>query len=367
MIIGAKRHAFLSFFLSSFAPLCEHLGEEVNVFAFYQKKGSDGLQCELCPHSCVLSPGKSGICKVRFNRSDKGDIPFYGHITALAEDPMEKKPLYHFRPGTEILSVGFLGCNLRCPFCQSWHISQTTESPARRITPQELVTRAKECGALAYTYSEPLVHIEFLLDCMTEARKAGIANVLVTNGCIKSAATEKVLALTDAANIDLKCFSRETYSKVLGGDLDTVLDFIRTAHNKNVHVELTTLVVPGLNDSRQELDACVDFIESLGSGPQNAQIPWHLSAYHPDWKWNAPPTPQDFLLETAEHARSRLAYVYAGNIFGEKNDTLCSFCGKTLVSRRGYRIDTNCLRIVKEKDSLAATCAFCGKAAPFWV
>jgi pyruvate formate lyase activating enzyme len=202
---------------------------------------------------------------------------------------------------------------------------------------------------------------------MNEARKAGIANVLVTNGCIKAAAAEEVLALTDAANIDLKCFSKETYSNVLGGDLDTVLDFIRIAHKKRVHVELTTLVVPGLNDSRQELDACVDFIESLSSGPNNAQIPWHLSAYHPDWKWNAPPTPPEFLLETAERARSRLAYVYTGNIFGEKNETLCSSCGKTLVSRRGYKIDASGLRVKSEKSTLVAICTSCDKEAPFWM
>jgi pyruvate formate lyase activating enzyme len=334
---------------------------------FITKENGVVLRCELCPHSCVLSPGKSGICKVRYNRSAQGEIPFYGRITALAKDPVEKKPLYHFRPGTEILSVGFLGCNLCCPFCQNWHISQNIDSPARQITPKELVTAAKECGALAYTYSEPLVHIEFLLDCMNEARKARIANVLVTNGCIKAAAAEEVLALTDAANIDLKCFSKETYSKVLGGDLDTVLSFIRVACNTGVHVELTTLVVPGLNDSKAELDACIEFIESLCGSPQGAPVPWHLSAYHPDWKWNSPPTPPPFLLETAERARSRLAYVYAGNILGEKNDTLCPFCGKTLVSRLGYRINTAGLRIKKEKGVLAATCASCGKTAPFLV
>jgi pyruvate formate lyase activating enzyme len=302
---------------------------------------------------------------VRFNGSGQGEIPFYGCVTALAKDPVEKKPLYHFRPGTEILSVGFQGCNLRCPFCQNWHISQNTETPARKITPKELVVAAKEYGALAYTYSEPLVHIEFLLDCMDEAQKAGIANVLVTNGCIKAAAAEEVLTLTDAANIDLKCFSKETYTKVLGGDLDTVLGFIRAACDRGAHVELTTLVVPGLNDSRQELDACIDFIESLNIGTEKSQIPWHLSAYHPDWKWNAPPTPPEFLLEAAERARKRLAYVYAGNIFGEKNKTACSFCGKTLINRHGYRIDASGLRLKKENGTIAVLCASCGKAAPF--
>ena len=222
--------------------------------------------------------------------------------------------------------------------------------------------------SIAYTYSEPLVHIEFLLDCMKEARKAGIANVLVTNGCINSEAAEEILDLTDAANIDLKCFSEETYTKVLGGDLSTVLNFIETASKKGVHMELTTLVVPDLNDSEEELDACANFIANLENSAEavsgTSKIPWHLSAYHPDWKWDAPPTAPDFLARAVARARKRLAYVYTGNVTGEKNDTQCPLCGKILISRRGYHTDTSGLFLKEENSRLTYCCTSCGKEVP---
>ena len=319
----------------------------------------DGLiQCVLCPRRCMLASGHEGVCKVRRNHGGKLELPYYGYITALAKDPIEKKPLYHFRPGTEILSAGFTGCNLHCPFCQNWHISQNTGVQGRFCTPAELV-RAAVQSALAYTYSEPLVHVEFLLDCMKEARKAGIANVLVSNGCINSEAAGEILNLTDAANIDLKCFSEKTYSKFLGGDLSTVLSFIKTACEKGVHVELTTLVVPGLNDSEEELDACVNFIAGLPCA-----VPWHLSAYHPDWEWDAPATPSLLLDAAAARARKNLRYVYTGNVAGEKNDTLCLRCGQTLISRRVYKVDTSGLTIGKENGKSVCFCASCGEAAP---
>jgi pyruvate formate lyase activating enzyme len=258
-----------------------------------------------------LKNGAGGLCRVRFNSGGFGSLPYYGFISALALDPIEKKPLYHFRPGTQILSAGFAGCNLRCPFCQNWHISQNTDIPGRYISPRELIAAAKKeaVGQIAYTYSEPLVHIEYLLDCMKEGRKQGVANVLVSNGCVTKDAAAVILEYTDAANIDLKCFSGETYSKILGGDLEAVKSFIAAAHERGVHLELTTLVVPGLNDSPEELDASAGFISGISPG-----IPWHLSAYHPDWKWNAPPTRADFLLEAAKLAGQKLRYVYTGNI-----------------------------------------------------
>ena len=292
-----------------------------------QKEGT--IQCELCPWRCLLAPGGEGRCRVRFNRNGKPELPFYGFISGLATDPIEKKPLYHFRPGTEIFSVGFAGCNLRCPFCQNWHISQTTELSGRRFTSAELIAAAGKSGpgyamqsiaalqSIAYTYSEPLVHIEFLLDCMKEARKAGVANVLVSNGCINSEAAGEILDLTDAANIDLKCFSEETYAKILGGDpsfqgFKAVTEFICLAVEKGVHLELTTLVVPGLNDSRAELDKCRDFIAELQSG--GSFVTWHLSAYRPCYKWNAPATDPSSLIAAAERAREKLNFVYTGNI-----------------------------------------------------
>jgi len=309
----------------------------------------------------------AGQCRVRFNRDGKPELPFFGLITALALDPIEKKPLYHFRPGTEILSAGFAGCNLHCPFCQNWHISQSTDVQGRVYSPGQLITAIKAVNkgqsSIAYTYSEPLIHIEYLLDCMKEARNAGIANVLVTNGCINSEAAEEILTLTDAANIDLKCFSEKTYRELLGGSLTTVIDFIRMALKKGVHIELTTLVVPGLNDGEEELDSCVDFIAGLdsdGNVSGKSIIPWHLSAYHPDWKWNAPPTSPAFLSKTAARARRHLEYVYAGNVAGEKNDTLCPHCGKILISRRGYKVDTSGLMFKEDTYH----CADCGKTAP---
>ena len=320
------------------------------------------VQCVLCPRRCLLAAGKGGQCGVRFNRQGKGSIPFYGYVTALAVDPIEKKPLYHFRPGTKIFSAGFTGCNLHCPFCQNWRISQNTDVPGNVYSPSELIAKAGQ-SAVAYTYSEPLVHIEFLLDCMKEARKAGVANVLVSNSCVNSEAAAEILKLCDAANIDLKCFSGKTYSEVLGGDLSAVTGFIRMAIEKNVHTELTTLVVPGLNDSRVELDKCGDFIAELQSG--GTTVPWHLSAYHPDYKWNEPATATHSLIAYVKRAREKLAFVYAGNVApppGEQNfnDTLCPFCGKTLISRIGYRTGLSGLLLKQENKKQVYFCASCG-------
>ncbi|AEF80287.1 AmmeMemoRadiSam system radical SAM enzyme [Leadbettera azotonutricia] len=269
------------------------------------------LICRLCPHQCTIKPGARGLCKARLNEGGALKIPLYGFITALARDPIEKKPLYHFRPGSTILSIGFAGCNLRCPFCQNWHISQNIDTRGRHVSPREIIAMAKAEATpqVAYTYSEPLIHIEFLLDAMKEARNNGVANVLVTNGCINAEAAEEILNLTDAANIDLKCFSGETYAKTLGGDLDTILAFISRAHEKGVHIELTTLVVPGLNDSDEEMDKAADFIAGI-----SGEIPWHLSAYHPDYKWNAPPTDPARLRTLAERARQKLSHVHMGNL-----------------------------------------------------
>jgi pyruvate formate lyase activating enzyme len=259
----------------------------------------------------VIASGSFGACNVRGNKSGVGIIPFYGFISALAIDPIEKKPLYQFKPGSKILSLGFAGCNLRCPFCQNWHISQSTDIPGRWMRPEEIISAAlqHDTPSIAYTYSEPLVHIEYGLDCMALARKQGLANVLVTNGSANGEAAAEIFKLTDAANVDLKCFSSETYKNCLKGDLQTTLDFIELGHKSGVHIEITTLVVPGLNDSDEELDRAADFIAGLDSG-----LPWHLTAYHPDYRWNAPATDRGFLLNAAEKARKKLKFVYTGNI-----------------------------------------------------
>jgi pyruvate formate lyase activating enzyme len=295
----------------------------------------------------------------------------------MATDPIEKKPLYHYRPGSLILSLGFAGCNLRCPFCQNWHISQNTDVPGRRLGPEEIAALAREEGAsqIAYTYSEPLVHAEYLLDCMKAAREGGLANVLVSNGCIREEGAEAVLALTDAVNIDLKCFSGDTYSRILGGNLPAVLNFIKTAFAMGVHTEVTTLIIPALNDGEKETAECMDFLAGLSPA-----IPWHLSAYHPDYRWKAPPTEASRLLEIARRAGKVLSFVYTGNISPAERDrrftdTLCPRCGAALVKRNGYRIDTGGLVLTKrispgtfprqEESAGDYRCGHCGAPAPF--
>jgi len=298
----------------------------------YTAETNEFVFCGLCPNRCKIKSGYFGACGVRGSKNGKGIIPFYGFITSLAVDPIEKKPLYHFKSGSKILSLGFAGCNLRCPFCQNWHISQNTNAPGKWMKPEEIMSAAlkQNTPSIAYTYSEPLIHFEYILDCMTLARRHGIANVLVTNGCINTSPAAEVLKLTDAANVDLKCFSSDTYKNCLNGGisppdckhgtepensiLQTVLEFIKLCCKTGVHTEITTLVVPGLNDSEEELDKIADFIASLTAEPGCSGIPWHLTAYHPDYRWNAPPTNADFLIKAANAARKKLPFVYTGNI-----------------------------------------------------
>jgi len=283
----------------------------------FMEEEDGNVICSLCPNNCNIKDNHFGSCGVRGNKGGKSIIPFCGFVSALAVDPIEKKPLYHYKPGSKILSLGFAGCNLHCPFCQNWHISQNTSifeqpgSQSKWLKPEAIISAALEqkTPSIAYTYSEPLVHIEYVLECMALARKHSIANVLVTNGCANAQAAEKILEFTDAANIDLKSFNEETYRKCLKGDLKTVLDFIKLAYKMSVHIEITTLVVPGLNDSTDELDAAAQFITDVDS-----KIPWHLTAYHPDFRWNAPPTDPAFLLRTAKEAGKKLSNVHTGNI-----------------------------------------------------
>ena len=318
------------------------------------------LRCSLCPHHCAIAPGAFGLCKVRSNADGKIALPFYGEISSMAIDPMEKKPLYHFRPGSSVFSVGFIGCNLRCPFCQNWEISQSVDTRTRQFSPRELVAEALRLKqtSVAWTYSEPLVHIEYLLDAMPLVREAGLANVLVTNGCIEEGPAREVLAFTDAANIDLKCFSGETYKWVLGGDLGAVRRFIELCGELGVHAEATTLVVPGLNDSDEEIDACATFLASV-----SADLPWHLSAYHPAWRWEAPPTPPASIARHTQRARTKLRYVYPGNIASSANDTRCPSCSAVAVSRDFPFGKVDRSGLVSAGGSFS--CAACGEPLPF--
>ena len=235
------------------------------------------------------------------------------------------------------------------------------------MQPQALIEAAihSDTQAIAYTYSEPLVHIEYLFDCMALARKHGIANVLVTNGCINPDPAREILSLTEAANIDLKCFSQDNYTNILGGNLDAVCTFIRLAVNLGVHVEITTLVVPGFNDSTKELSKCAGFLQSICEEPDTPRIPWHLSAYHPDYRWNAPLAGPEQLLRLKKQAAGQLRYVYTGNIPGEENDTHCPECAECIVRRRGYRTDT-LLSPPKAGDKYFRCAACSGKTAVRW-
>ena len=327
---------------------------------FFEQMGSTGiLHCGLCPHGCAIAEGKTGVCRVRKNTGGKAALPFYGQLSAINVDPMEKKPLYHFRPGSSVFSVGFVGCNLRCPFCQNWEISQSTDVRTRRMESADLISlaAASGTGSIAYTYSEPLVHVEYLIESMGLAREAGLANVLVTNGCVTDEAAREVLALCDAANVDLKSGNPATYSAALGGDLDAVKRFIAIALELGVHTEATTLVVTGMNDSEDEIRTCAGFLSSLSS-----DLPYHLSAYHPDYRYRECATDTAELFRFAGIAREALNYVYVGNAADETNDSKCPSCGKTVVARRGYRIDTSGL--VPDAAG-GARCAACAAPLPF--
>ncbi len=325
---------------------------------YWEPDSNGAVRCSLCPHRCTIRSGASGICRVRRNAAGKMKLPFYGLLSATALDPIEKKPLHHFLPGSGVFSAGFVGCNMRCPFCQNWTISQSTETATERISPQALVDAAISSGApsIAYTYSEPSIHIEYLLDTMRLARKGGLYNVLVTNGCLLEGPARELLSLVDAANVDLKCWSAEAYRSRLGGDLESVLAFIRIAAGL-CHLEVTTLVVPGLSDRDEDIDGISRFISSLSS-----DIPLHLSAYHPAWREDSAPTGSRDIERLAARASLSLRYVYIGNILGSRADTVCPFCSAIVVRRRGYSTDATGL--IAGHEPHASACAACGRSLP---
>jgi pyruvate formate lyase activating enzyme len=327
--------------------------------ASYWDRVGDDVLCKLCPHRCRIAPGGSGLCKVRSNHDAALVLPYWGALSSVAIDPIEKKPLHHFMPGSRVFSVGFVGCNLRCPFCQNWEISQGTELGLRRATPLELVREAQNAGtpSIAYTYSEPVVHAEYLLEAMRAARGAGLRNVLVTNGCLEQSPAEQILALVDAVNVDLKCWSSGTYGKVLGGDFDAVLSFIKLAVGL-CHVEVTTLVVPGLNDRVEDIHSIASFLAALSK-----DFVLHLSAYRPAWKYEEPPTSSATLRGMLRAAEKSLRYVYAGNAPGFPEDSRCPSCGCIVVRRRGYDVDARGLG-PSAGDSKMARCLRCDGFLP---
>jgi pyruvate formate lyase activating enzyme len=317
----------------------------------YKKLEGQEVQCLLCPHACRLKPGEKGRCRLRTNVGGILEASAYGHLVSLAMDPIEKKPLYHFHPGSHILSTGPNGCNLSCRFCQNWEISQT-QIPTARVDPAELVQAAKshQSIGIAYTYTEPLVWFEYLMDACALARESGLANVLVTNGYVNPGPLQELLPLVDAMNIDLKSMEPDFYRRICGGELEPVLGTIEKAHGRCL-VELTNLVIPGLNDSPQQQVKLIDWVAGL-----DKNIPLHLSRYFPQYQMRQPATPELTLIEFANRAREKLHYVYVGNIrLPDMADTRCPGCGRVLVNRQGYQI-----RISGLKDG---ACRNCGRRA----
>jgi len=269
--------------------------------------------CEICPHHCRLAVGEVGKCRARINDGEKITALNYGAITSIALDPIEKKPLYKFFPGSRILSVGSYGCNLNCPFCQNHEISMADSNfPTRRITPEQLANLAQELIpqkniGVAFTYNEPFISYEFIRDTSNLLKAIGLKSVLVTNGTVASGALKKILPLIDAMNIDLKGFSQEIYSK-LGGDFETVRKTIEISA-QNCHVEVTSLIVPTMNDSADDMDREAAWLAGISKN-----IPLHISRFFPRYKvTDIAPTPVKKIYELVEVAKRHLNFVYAGN------------------------------------------------------
>lgn len=271
--------------------------------------------CDLCPRKCSLSEGQTGFCRARVNRGGIIVCENYGRVTSLALDPIEKKPLRRFYPGTKILSVGSYGCNMDCSFCQNYTIARADSASVKweTISPEELVELAeayRQQGniGVAFTYNEPLIGYEYVLDCAKLLQQAGLKTVLVTNGMIESERWKKLLPYIDAANIDLKVFTEEGY-RALGGNLETVKSTISLAQGR-MHIELTTLIVPGFNDNDEQIREECRWIASLSKG-----IPLHLSRFFPRYRMStANPTPVETMMRLEKIAREHLSYVYLGNI-----------------------------------------------------
>ncbi len=311
--------------------------------------------CSLCSHRCLIAPGKFGTCGVRENRSGSLWTHVYGEVIAAHVDPIEKKPLYHFYPGSKSFSLATAGCNFRCPFCQNWQISQSRVRDGgggrgEALEPKEAVRLAKAygCRSISYTYTEPTIFFEYAADTGRLAKTEGLANNFVTNGYMTSETLEAARGWLDACNVDLKAFREKTYKDVCGAHLEPVLESIRLMRRLGMWVEVTTLVVPGLNDSPEELRDMARFLAGVGR-----DIPWHISRFHPDYKYTeAPATP----IETLERAASLgaeegLHYIYIGNVWGAADDTRCPKCGTTLIKRRGFSASG-----VKIKDGRCSKC-----------
>jgi len=316
----------------------------------YEKLADERVRCHLCAHRCAIADGKLGICQVRENQGGTLHTLVYGRTIAQHVDPVEKKPLMHFYPGSTAYSIATPGCNFCCQWCQNADISQMVRERhlslsmlGEEASPGEIVAAAQQagCRSIAYTYTEPTIFFEYTYDTSRLAHDAGLANVYVTNGYMTKEMLEAFHPYLDAANVDLKAFRDETYRKYVGARLQPVLDSLKVMKQLGVWVEVTTLVIPGINDDPAELQDAARFVaEELG-----VETPWHISRFYPAHEMrDVPPTP----ISTLQRAReigleAGLRYIYVGNVPGEAN-TLCHGCGRPLIRRSGYWILENRVR-----------------------
>lgn len=322
----------------------------------YQALEDRAVSCVLCHHNCRIAPGKFGICSVRQNRDGKLYTQIYGDIIAAHVDPIEKKPLYHFLPGTNSFSIATVGCNFRCSFCQNWQISQASKGKdimghGQEFSPQDVVAAAKrhDCQSISYTYTEPTVFFEYAYDTARLAKKEGMANIFVTNGYMRPEALDAIHPYLDACNVDLKAMHEGFYKDMCGAHLQPVLDSIRRMKDMGIWLEITTLVIPGRNDSENEFTQIARFIAEV-----DRNIPWHISRFHPDYKYtDSEATPTESLRRAFAIGRKEgLRFIYIGNVLGESEGTLCPDCGRVLIPRQGFYVAAN-----KIKDS---KCPYCG-------
>ena len=327
---------------------------------FYNKSEDQGVACYLCNHHCRIEDAKFGICGMRQNQAGKLYTHAYGEVIAANVDPIEKKPLYHFLPGTTSFSIATPGCNFHCDFCQNWQISQASKKKDQRLLldkmpPEKVVREAKAngCRSISYTYTEPTIFFEYAYDISKLAKKEGLFNVFVTNGYMTTEAIEAIAPYLDACNVDLKSFREDFYKNICGGHLEPVLESIRCMKRLNIWVELTTLVVPEINDREEELSRIAQFISEV-----DVTIPWHISRFHPDYKLtDSQITPPETLNQAyLSGKKAGLRYIYIGNIPGESPQTICPSCNQMLISRRSFR--------VLENNVKNSRCPLCGEQVP---
>lgn len=313
---------------------------------------NDRIQCRLCPHTCTISNGNRGICHSFENINGTLYAVRYGKVAAAAVDPIEKKPLYHFLPGTGIFSVAPQGCNFRCQWCQNHLLSQSLDDSGEYVSPEDLVhvCETRNHTAIAFTYSEPLLWIDYILDFAAQMKDKNpdFSIVLVSNGCINQTPLHDLLPFVDAWNIDIKSMKNDIYTRYIGGDLASVLRNVKDIAAFGAHLEITNLIVPDINDSYEEIRALAEWIKN----ECGEQIPLHLSRYHPSYLFSAPATPVDTIENAYAIARDYLSFVYTGNLpHSHHTHTYCPSCGSLLIERTDYNA-----RVCNIKDTLCGTC-----------